>query len=230
MGTVTPAPRCAQGHLALTDPLWPGTCPCLAQGRLVEWKPLPRAEQLRYPQLGTKAGCTHFITALVKQKSLPDQGKEKRPRFHLERFWVFPMPTVAGLVPVHSRLAGESLTSCKDVQGPASVPVHTYGLYNIHTSLGEDDQNQPRWRGRVGRHPWLRDGVVRPLKMHMKHGVQWQTRWVLSSIAAPGAGQPELSPKPPFSPTSHVPFPPPRHAPPAGSTRSAQSRSSPGFV
>lgn len=123
------------------------------------------------------------------------------------------MPTVAGLVPVHSRLAGESLTSCKDVQGPTSVPVRSYSLYNIHTSLGEDNQNQPWRSGRVCRHLWLWDGVARPPKMHTKRGVQRQTRWVLSSIMAPGAGQPELSPKPPFSPISHVPFPPPCHAP-----------------
>lgn len=140
------------------------------------------------------------------------------------------MPTVAGLVLVHSRLAGESLTSCKDVQGPASVPVRSYGLYNIHTSLGEDNQNQPWWSGRVCRHPWLWDGVARPPKMHTKCGVQCQTRWVLSSIMAPGAGQPELSPKLPFSPISHVPFPPPLPCTHPSSTHSAQSRSSPGFV
>lgn len=123
------------------------------------------------------------------------------------------MPTVAGLVPVHSRLAGESLTSCKDVQGP-TLPVRSYGFYNIHTSLGEDNQNQPWRSGWVCRHPWLWDGLARPPKMHTKRGVQCQTRWVLSSIMAPGAGQPELSPKPPFSPISHVPFPPHAMHPP----------------
>lgn len=183
-------------------------------GLLSGGKPLPWAEQLGYPYLvrGVKAGFTPFIRALFKQNSpSAKMRKEKRTRFHLKNCWVFSTAMVAGLVPVHSTFAQESLTSYKGVQGPALDT--SMDLYNTHTSLSEDDQNQP-WRGRrMDRHLEQWDGVARPLTMDMKHDMQCQTRCVLSSIAVPVTGQPEPSPKRPLPSISHLLFPSFCHTP-----------------